>query len=93
MVARPLALVALIAVMSFPAAAAEIVQLHAAGSLREALDDIIGAFTAASGDRVEAKYGASGTLKDEIAGGARTEIFASANMAHPEALARMKRAK
>jgi len=92
MVARPLALVALIAVMSFPAAAAEIVQLHAAGSLREALDDIIGAFTAASGDRVEAKYGASGTLKDEIAGGARTEIFASANMAHPEALARMKRA-
>src|SRR6202022_3005663 len=29
----------------------------------------------------------SGTLKDEIAGGAHAEVFASANMEHPQALA------
>jgi molybdate transport system substrate-binding protein len=92
MAVRPLAIVALVAIISFPAAAADRVQLHAAGSLRDALSGIIGAFAAASGDTVEAKYGASGLLKDEIAGGARAEIFASANMEHPEALARMKRA-
>ena len=36
---------------------------------------------------MQAKYGASGMLKDEIAGGARAEVFASANMEHPQALA------
>jgi molybdenum ABC transporter molybdate-binding protein len=92
MIARSLAVLALAAATSLPAAAADTIQLHAAGSLRQALGDAIGAFAAASGDKVEAKYGASGLLKDEIAGGARVEIFASANMEHPEALARMKRA-
>ena len=33
------------------------------------------------------RYGPSGTLKDEIAGGTRAEVFASANMEHPQALA------
>ena len=40
-----------------------------------------------SGIKVEAKYGASGTLRDEIAGGARAQVFASANMEHPQSLA------
>ena len=63
------------------------VLLHAAGSLRTALTEVAGAFEAASGQRVQAKYGPSGTLKDEIAGGAHAEVFASANMDHPQALA------
>src|SRR5262249_11313864 len=32
------------------------------------------------------KFGASGILKDEIASGAKAEVFASANMEHPQAL-------
>jgi ABC-type molybdate transport system substrate-binding protein len=37
--------------------------------------------------KVRAKFGASGLLKDEIADGAKAEVFASANMEHPQALA------
>jgi ABC-type molybdate transport system substrate-binding protein len=73
--------------MSNFAVASEPVLLHAAGSLRSALTEVASAFEAASGQKVEAKYGPSGTLKDEIAGGMRAEVFASANMEHPQALA------
>jgi ABC-type molybdate transport system substrate-binding protein len=67
------------------------VQLHAAGSLRGALTDVGRAFKAATGTAIEAKFGPSGLLKDEIAGGAKAEVFASANMEHPQALAAAKR--
>jgi molybdenum ABC transporter molybdate-binding protein len=63
------------------------VQLYAAGSLRTALTEIAAAFEAQTGIKVQAKFGPSGTLKDEIAGGARADVFASANMEHPQALA------
>jgi ABC-type molybdate transport system substrate-binding protein len=33
------------------------------------------------------KFGASGLLKDEIKAGTQAEVFASANMEHPQALA------
>lgn len=72
-------------------ASAETVYLHAAGSLRGALTDIAAKFEAASGLKIQAKYGASGLLKDEIAGGAKAEVFASANMEHPQALAKANR--
>ena len=62
--------------------------LHAAGSLRGALTEVAKAFEAASGVKVRAKFGPSGTLRDEIAGGAKAEVFASANMTHPELLRR-----
>jgi len=78
--------------MAPPDAAAETVLLHAAGSLRGALSEVIAAYAAASGDTVQPKFGASGLLKDEIAGGAKAEVFASANMGHPQALARENRA-
>jgi molybdenum ABC transporter molybdate-binding protein len=65
---------------------ADTVQLYAAGSLRAALTDVAKAFEAASGDAVQAKYGPSGLLKDEIAVGAKADVFASANMEHPQAL-------
>jgi molybdate transport system substrate-binding protein len=73
--------------MTISAVASEPVLLHAAGSLRSALTEVASAFEAASGQKVEAKYGPSGTLKDEIAGRTRAEVFASANMEHPQALA------
>jgi ABC-type molybdate transport system substrate-binding protein len=74
--------------MTGKAAASETVYLHAAGSLRAALTEVAKAFEATSGDKVQAKFGASGLLKDEIASGARTEVFASAIMEHPRALAK-----
>jgi molybdate transport system substrate-binding protein len=73
-----------------PAHASEVL-LHAAGSLREALTDVAKAFEAAGGAVVRPKFGPSGTLRDAIAGGERAEVFASANMAHPESLAKANR--
>ena len=73
------------------ARADDIVLLHSAGSLRSALTDVSSAFKAATGTTVQAKFGPSGLLKDEIAGGAKAEVFASADMGHPQALAAAKR--
>src|SRR5262249_41356278 len=81
-----LALILAATMIAMPGLASEPVLLHAAGSLRTALTEVTGAFEAASGQRVQAKYGPSGTLKNEIAGGAHAEVFASANMEHPQAL-------
>ena len=79
--------VALLLSMTIHAHSAELVHLYAAGSLREALDDTAKAFEHSSGVKVETKYGPSGLLKDAIAGGAAADVFASANMEHPRALA------
>jgi molybdate transport system substrate-binding protein len=89
--ARYWAIVAVIGIVPAPAVAAETVLLHAAGSLRGALSEVIAAYSAAFSDTVQPKFGASGLLKEEIAGGAKAEVFASANMEHPEALARANR--
>lgn len=70
---------------------ADTIQLYAAGSLRAALTEIAKSFEAESGNSVQAKYGASGLLKDEIAGGASADVFASANMEHPRALSAAKK--
>lgn len=67
------------------------VRLYAAGSLRAALNDVAAAFEKAHGVKVAATYGASGLLRDELAGGARADVFASANMEHPQSLARAGR--
>jgi molybdenum ABC transporter molybdate-binding protein len=80
-----------LAIMTVPAMAEETVLLHAAGSLRAALSEIARDFEAAGGGKVQAKFGASGLLRDEIVGGAKAEVFASANMEHPQALASTKR--
>ncbi len=72
--------------MGSVAEANEPVLLHAAGSLRAALGEVAAAFTAATGIKFDAKYGASGTLRDEIAAGGRAQVFASANMEHPQSL-------
>lgn len=78
--------VAFLALAMTQAAAAETVTLYAAGSLKAALTDVAKAYEAKSGNKVEAKYGPSGLLKDEIAKGGKADVFASANMEHPKAL-------
>jgi ABC-type molybdate transport system substrate-binding protein len=73
--------------LTTPAVASDAVLLHAAGSLRGALTEVSQSFEKSSQLKVQAKFGASGLLRDEIAAGARAEVFASANMEHPQALA------
>ena len=68
--------------------AGETVWLYAAGSLRSALEETARAFEGASGFKVEAKYGPSRLLKDEILAGGNADVFASANMDHPRAVAK-----
>lgn len=72
-----------------PAQAADPVLLHAAGSLRSALDDVAAVFEKSADVKVRAKYGASGLLRDAIAGGEAAQVFASANMEHPRSLAKV----
>ncbi len=91
MAARLSVTLAVLAIMTAPAMAEETVLLHAAGSLRAALTEVAKDFEAAGVGKVQAKFGASGLLKDEIASGAKAEVFASANMEHPLALAADKR--
>jgi molybdenum ABC transporter molybdate-binding protein len=62
------------------------IRLYAAGSLKTALTSVAEAFEAGGEHKVEMKYGPSGLLKDEIAGGAKADVFASANMDHAQAL-------
>ena len=77
--------------MTAPARAADLVLLHSAGSLRLALTEVIAAYEPIAGVKVQSKFGASGTLKDAIAKGERAEVFTSANMEHPQALADAKK--
>jgi molybdate transport system substrate-binding protein len=89
---RPLLVIATIMdLLTTPAVASDAVLLHAAGSLRGALTEVGQAFEKSSGLTVQAKFGTSGQLKDEIAAGARAEVFASANMEHPQGLAKANR--
>jgi ABC-type molybdate transport system substrate-binding protein len=67
-------------------AAADTIQLFAAGSLKAALTDMAKAYEATNGNKVEARYGPSGALKGDISMGAKAVVFASANLEHPQAL-------
>lgn len=82
---RASAIVLAMLAMARPATA-ETVLLYAAGSLKGALTDVAKAYETMSGNKIDAKYGPSGILKNEISAGATANVFASANMEHPEAL-------
>ncbi len=69
-----------------PALAQE-VHLHAAGSLKAAMTDIADAYQAATGATVARSFGPSGLLRERIEQGEPAEVFASANMNHPQTLA------
>ncbi len=66
--------------------AREPLAVFAAGSLRAALTDLAGAFEREAPVAVKLTFGASGLLKDRIEAGEPAQVFASANMSHPEAL-------
>lgn len=84
-----LPLIWLATVLPFAAAAQpNVLQVHAAGSLRGALTEIGKAFEAAEpGTQVRFTFGPSGLLKDRLAGGEKSDVFASANTEHPQVLA------
>lgn len=70
------------------------VTVYAAGSLRAALTRIGADFEASpGGQKVAFVFGASGLLRDRLLGGERADVFASANMDHPLALAAAGRAQ
>ena len=68
------------------------VAVYAAGSLRAALTDVARAFEHDHPAQVTMTFGASGLLKDRIVAGESPQVFASANMEHPEALVAAGRA-
>lgn len=69
-----------------PAIGQDTVSLVAAGSLRAALEQVASDYEAISGTSVEARFGPSGLMRQDIEGGAPAHVFASANMAHPRHL-------
>src|SRR5215831_9628763 len=72
--------------------AQEAVRLYAAGSLRVALTEVATAFEKQEGIPVEKEFGASGLLRERIEKGAPAEVFASADMGHPQTLYKAGRA-
>ena len=79
--------VACLALTSWSAMAAEPLTLYAAGSLKAALTDVANAYRQQYGPAVEPTFAASGLLRERIEQGEAPDLFASANMEHPEALA------
>lgn len=79
--------VLLLAMIAANANAREPVRLYAAGSLRSALTEVATAFDSAGGEKVTGTYGPSGLLRERIEKGEPAEVFASANMGHPQKLA------
>ena len=73
--------------MATPANAEAPISLVAAGSLKAALGQVARAFQNDSGLPVETTFGPSGLMRQSIEDGASAHVFASANMAHPQALA------
>ena len=68
--------------------------VYAAGSLRGVLTQIGQDFeTSPRGVKVDFVFGASGLLRDRLQGGERADVFASANMEHPRALAEAGKAQ
>lgn len=63
------------------------VRVFAAGSLKAAFRELATNISDDGGPDLELVFGAAGLLKDRIAGGEPCDVFASANMEHPRALA------
>lgn len=87
---RGLALGVLLVVST--AASAQEVRLYAAGSLRGVMTEIGAAYAKETGTRVVGEFGPSGLLRDRLAKGETADVFASANMQHPQSLAQSGRA-
>lgn len=62
-------------------------KVFAAGSLTGALTAVIRLYQEKTGVEVQAEFGPAGLLRERIEAGDQPDVFASANMAHPQALA------
>jgi molybdate transport system substrate-binding protein len=82
-----LVLAVLIALSMPLSASADSLKLYAAGSLKQALGDVAAAYEKAYQTKVTTKFGPSGLLRKAIEEGENPDIFASADMTHPEKLA------
>jgi molybdate transport system substrate-binding protein len=82
------ALTLLLAIASSAAYSQETaVRLYAAGSLRAAMTEVVQAFNAAGGPAIKPVFGPSGLLRGRIEKGEAADVFASADMGNPQALA------
>ncbi|UEM19134.1 molybdate ABC transporter substrate-binding protein [Skermanella mucosa] len=79
--------VACLVLGAVPAKADDAVRLFAAGSLKAALTELAKGYESAGGPRVEATFGPSGQLRARLEKGEAADLFASANLEHPQALA------
>lgn len=70
-----------------PPVSAEPIAVVAAGSLREALTEIAKAHEARTGQKLVLSFAASGLLRERIEKGESAQVFASADMGHPQKLA------
>jgi molybdate transport system substrate-binding protein len=87
-ICRKCMILAIVLVLSIPfSASAESLNLYAAGSLKAALGDVVASYEKTYKTEVATKFGPSGLLRKAIEGGEKPDVFASANMAHPEKLA------
>ena len=66
---------------------ADLVTLYAAGSLKAALGEVVVAYKNTHPTKITTKFGPSGLLRKAIEQGENPDLFASANMDHPEKLA------
>jgi molybdate transport system substrate-binding protein len=73
--------------VSVGAAAQEPAKVYAAGSLRAVLTEAARVFEVGGGGKVAFEFGPSGLLRGRLAKGERADVFASANMEHPQSLA------
>ena len=65
---------------------AEVLKLHAAGSLKAALGDVTASYEKIYNIKVATKFGPSGLLRKAIEDGETADVFASADMTHPAKL-------
>jgi molybdate transport system substrate-binding protein len=87
-VCRNLVVVLILIVLAMPfSVSADSLTLYAAGSLKAALGDVAASYEKTYQTKVTTKFGPSGLLRKAIEGGENPDVFASANMAHPEKLA------
>lgn len=74
-------------IVASAAIAQEPVRLYAAGSLRAVMLELGAVFEKADGIKVVPVFGASGLLRERIERGEPADVFASADMGHPQRLA------
>jgi molybdate transport system substrate-binding protein len=72
---------------AMPVKSPEPIKVFAAGSLTGALTAAANLYTQKTGQKIELQFGPAGLMRERIEAGEKADVFASANMAHPQALA------